>query len=263
MEQQTISIAKAGIMTSLNARVSILAAANPAYGRYNTKRSIEDNIQLPAALLSRFDLLWLIADKSDREQDLRLARHITYVHQHNTNPPQQHAPLDMKLMRRYIAMCQRQIPLIPKELRDYIVGCYCELRKESRLEDNKNTTTFTSARTLLAILRLSTALARLRTAQVVEKDDVSEAIRLMEMSKDSLKAAPTAVKGQQEVDRIYQFILSISEGSKTIKVQDIKDRATAKGYKPDAIDRCLEEYESLDVWQLNQARTKLTIMESL
>ena len=103
MEQQTISIAKAGIMTSLNARVSILAAANPAYGRYNTKRSIEDNIQLPAALLSRyllvslssfspcllcpnpshprFDLLWLIADKSDRENDLRLARHITYVHQ--------------------------------------------------------------------------------------------------------------------------------------------------------------------------------------
>jgi len=263
MEQQTISIAKAGIMTSLNARVSILAAANPAYGRYNTKKSIEDNVQLPAALLSRFDLLWLIADKSDREGDLRLARHITYVHQHNTNPPQQHAPLDMKLMRRYIAMCQKQVPLIPKELRDYIVGCYCELRKESRLEDNKNTTTFTSARTLLAILRLSTALARLRTSQVVEKDDVSEAIRLMEMSKDSLKVAPTTAKGQQEVDRIYQFILSIAEGSKTIKVQDIKDRSTAKGYKPDAIDRCLEEYESLDVWQLNQARTKLTIMESL
>merc|ERR1712217_378995 len=92
MEQQTISIAKAGIMTSLNARVSILAAANPAYGRYNTKRSIEDNIQLPAALLSRFVLLWLIADKSDREMDLRLAKHITYVHQHNINPPQQHTP---------------------------------------------------------------------------------------------------------------------------------------------------------------------------
>jgi len=263
MEQQTISIAKAGIMTSLNARVSILAAANPAYGRYNTKRSIEDNIQLPAALLSRFDLLWLIADKSDRENDLRLARHITYVHQNNTNPPQQYTPLDMSLMRRYIAMCQKQVPLIPPELRDYIVGCYCELRKESRAEENKNTTTFTSARTLLAILRLSTALARLRTAQTVEKDDVGEAIRLMEMSKDSLKAAPTTSRGQQEVDRIYQFILSIAEGSKTVKVQDIRDRATSKGFKPDAIDRCLEEYESLDVWELNQARSKLTITNNL
>merc|ERR1711981_225180 len=113
MEQQTISIAKAGIMTSLNARVSILAAANPAYGRYNTKRSIEDNIQLPAALLSRFDLLWLIADKSDREMDLRLAHHITYVHTHNQQPPAQTTPLDMKLMRRYINKCKAQTPGIP------------------------------------------------------------------------------------------------------------------------------------------------------
>merc|ERR1711962_1453854 len=177
MEQQTVSIAKAGIMTTLNARVSILAAANPAYGRYNPKKSMSDNIQLPAALLSRFDLLWLIADRPDRENHLRLAQHITYVHQNNINPPQQYTPLDMSLMRRYIAMCQKQVPLIPPELRDYIVGCYCELRKESRAEENKNTTTFTSARTLLAILRLSTALARLRTAQTVEKDDVGEAIR--------------------------------------------------------------------------------------
>ena len=58
-------------MTSLNARVSILAAANPAYGRYNIKKSVEQNVQLPAALLSRFDLLWLIRDKADRDDDLR------------------------------------------------------------------------------------------------------------------------------------------------------------------------------------------------
>lgn len=58
-------------MTTLNARVSILAAANPAYGRYNPKKSAEQNIQLPAALLSRFDILWLIQDKPDRDNDLR------------------------------------------------------------------------------------------------------------------------------------------------------------------------------------------------
>jgi hypothetical protein len=89
MEQQTVSIAKAGIMTTLNARVSILAAANPAYGRYNYKKTVTQNIQLPAALLSRFDLLWLIADRPDRENDLRLAQHITYVHKNNTQPPSQ------------------------------------------------------------------------------------------------------------------------------------------------------------------------------
>lgn len=68
---QYLNFFKAGIMTRLNARVSILAAANPAYGRYDAKRSVEQNIQLPAALLSRFDLLWLIQDKADRDNDLR------------------------------------------------------------------------------------------------------------------------------------------------------------------------------------------------
>lgn len=90
---------QAGIMTSLNARCSILAAANPAYGRYNPRKSIEQNIQLPAALLSRFDLLWLIQDKPDADADLRLAQHITYVHQHCRQPPTHFTPIDMKLMR--------------------------------------------------------------------------------------------------------------------------------------------------------------------
>ncbi len=71
MEQQTISIAKAGIMTRLNARTSILAAANPAFGRYDPKKTVEQNVQLPAALLSRFDLLWLIQDRHDKDNDLR------------------------------------------------------------------------------------------------------------------------------------------------------------------------------------------------
>merc|ERR1712079_698319 len=259
MEQQTISIAKVGIMTSLNARVSILAAANPAYGRYNFNKSVEANVQLPAALLSRFDLLWLIADKSDREQDLRLAKHITYVHQHNTNPPQEYSPIDMKLMRRYVALCQKKDPDVPKELTDFIVGSYMSLRRESR--DDPKQSTFTSARTLLAILRLSTALARLRLVDQVEKEDVSEAMRLMEMSKDSLKQQQQpANRGKKDVDVIYDLIRSIAEGSKTLKVQDIRDRATSKGFKPDQVDKCLDDYEELSVWQLNQARTKLTFI---
>merc|ERR1712072_1416451 len=82
MEQQTISIAKAGITTTLNARTSILAAANPLMGRYNIKRSPEENIDLPTALLSRFDLLFLLLDVPDRDHDANLARHVLHVHQH-------------------------------------------------------------------------------------------------------------------------------------------------------------------------------------
>lgn len=99
MEQQTISIAKAGIMTSLNARVTIIAAANPAFGRYNPKRTIEENIQLPAALLSRFDLLWLIQDIPNRDSDKRIADHITYVHMKGEQPKSIYQSINMQLMR--------------------------------------------------------------------------------------------------------------------------------------------------------------------
>merc|ERR1719295_1557664 len=260
MEQQTISIAKAGIMTTLNARVSILAAANPAYGRYNHKKSITQNIQLPAALLSRFDLLWLIADRPDRENDLRLAQHITYVHSHNRQPPSQHTPLDMKLMRRYIALCKKQNPIVPEELTEYIVGSYCEMRKSAR---NNKDMTFTSARTLLAILRLATALARLRIEDRVQKEDVNEAIRLMEMSKDSLTLGQEegSARPQSITDKIYSVIREMAGQQKTLKIADIKERCTSKGYKLDQIDEAIEEYEELNVFSINQAKTKITFID--
>jgi DNA replicative helicase MCM subunit Mcm2 (Cdc46/Mcm family) len=80
MEQQTVSIAKAGITTTLNARTSVLAAANPIFGRYNKKLTASQNINLPNALLSRFDLLFLLLDTAQYEKDEALARHVTYVH---------------------------------------------------------------------------------------------------------------------------------------------------------------------------------------
>ena len=99
MEQQTISISKAGITTTLNARTSILAAANPLYGRYNPKASPVENINLPAALLSRFDVMFLILDKPNRDDDERLAQHVTYVHMHNAHPELEHETIDPVLMR--------------------------------------------------------------------------------------------------------------------------------------------------------------------
>lgn len=258
MEQQTISIAKAGIMTCLNARVSILAAANPAYGRYNPRRTIEQNIQLPAALLSRFDLLWLIQDKPDRDNDLRLAKHITFVHSHGKQPPSRIKALDMSLVRRYISLCKRKNPVITPELAEIIVNSYVELRKEAR---NNKDMTFTSARNLLGILRLSTALARLRLADEVDKDDVQEALRLLEMSKDSLNQTEQKTGHVQNTsDKIFALIRELAGASKTVKVSDVMERCTTKGYKPDEIDTCIEEYEELNVWQVNQTRTKITFI---
>lgn len=99
MEQQTISISKAGISTTLNARTSILAAANPLFGRYNIKASVVENVNLPAALLSRFDLLFLILDKPSRDADERLAEHVTFVHMHNRHPELEHEVIPPNIIR--------------------------------------------------------------------------------------------------------------------------------------------------------------------
>lgn len=93
-------------------------------------------------------------------------------------------PLDMNLMRRYIKLCKQKVPMVPQELTEYIVKCYVEMRNDAR---NNKDSSFTSARNLLAILRLSTALSKLRLQDVVDKSDVVEALRLLEMSKISLK----------------------------------------------------------------------------
>jgi len=260
MEQQTISIAKAGIMTSLNARVSILAAANPAFGKYNPKKTIEQNIQLPAALLSRFDLLWLIQDKPDRDSDLRLAQHITYVHQHNVQPPTNFTPLDMKLMRRYIALCKTKQPSVPDSLTDHIVSVYVEMRKEARVNTDS---TYTSARTLLGILRLSTALARLRLSNVVERDDVNEAIRLMEMSKESLKPKYESIQRPKSVsDQIFSIIREMvpASGPRVVNYQEAMEKCARKGFTPEMFSECCRTYEDLNIWQVNAIHTKITFI---
>ncbi|KAJ7172150.1 MCM2/3/5 family-domain-containing protein [Mycena filopes] len=209
MEQQTISISKAGISTTLNARTSILAAANPLYGRYNPKISPVENINLPAALLSRFDLLFLILDKPSRDDDERLAQHVTYVHMHNTHPELEQEVVPPKIMRHYIAMAREKRPIVPPAVSSYVVDSYVRLRKMGKEDEEQNKShTYTSARTLLGILRLAQALARLRFSDTVEHPDVDEALRLMECSKQSLDDDDGAELGPDKsaLSQIFRLI---------------------------------------------------------
>jgi DNA replication licensing factor MCM7 len=260
MEQQTISIAKAGILTTLNARVSILAAANPIFGRYNLKKSIQQNIELPAALLSRFDLIWLITDTPNSDFDRRLAQHITEVHMTERERPneQEESAVDMKLMRRYIALCKTKEPMVPEFLTDFLVDAYIEMRKEAR--NNKQIGTFTSPRTLLAILRLSTALARLRLADVVEQGDVNEAIRLIEMSKDSLnkEADDNGVHAAfRNTEKIFRIIKESAGDEREVLLKDVREKCLNKGFTDSEFDEALEEYEELNIWQLSRDKSKV------
>eukprot|EP00493_Phyllostaurus_siculus_P026018 UN26363 len=164
MEQQTVSIAKAGVTTTLNARTAVLAAANPAFGRFDKRKSVEANINLPAALLSRFDLLWVIVDRPDHDRDLNLARHIAYVHQHDTYPELEFKAYTADFLRAYIAKAREFEPTIPKDLSEFIVLSYVQVRQAALGEDDRydSRKIIGTPRALLSILRLAQAMARLR-----------------------------------------------------------------------------------------------------
>lgn len=127
MEQQTVSIAKAGIVTTLNARTSILAAANPLFGRYNKKETPHKNINLPAALLSRFDLIFILLDKAEREKDLEMAKHIGQVHKTKEGPKTNN--YSSEILRSYIALAKSYNPVINEDLHNQLTKRYIQKRK--------------------------------------------------------------------------------------------------------------------------------------
>ena len=113
---------------------------------------------------------------------------------------------------------------------------------------------------------MATALARLRIVDTVEKEDVNEAMRLMEMSKDSLNLQLENGQGRVKstIDRIYDVIREmLPVGNKsTLKISEIKERCTSKGFKPDQIDDCISEYERLNVFHVNDSKTKITFVDA-
>lgn len=127
MEQQTVSITKAGIITTLNARTAVLAAANPVYGRYRKSETTQKNLNLPAALLSRFDLIFILLDVADKTRDFELALHIGRVHQRKKVPV--NGIFDEKFLKTYIAMCKDYKPIIPEELNEEMIKRYIGKRQ--------------------------------------------------------------------------------------------------------------------------------------
>ncbi|KZT09595.1 MCM-domain-containing protein [Laetiporus sulphureus 93-53] len=267
MEQQTISISKAGISTTLNARTSVLAAANPLFGRYNPKLSPVENINLPAALLSRFDLLFLILDKPTKDDDERLAQHVTYVHMYNTHPELDYELVDPTIMRHYIALSRQYRPTVPQEVSDYVVESYVRLRKQSKdEEEQKKSHAYISARTLLGVLRLAQALCRLRNSNEVIKEDVDEALRLMEVSKASLQEEENQERDQDRSDtsKIYRLIKDMAVDRRAVSDGKRKKRKTKRlGRGPagendmDVDDEGLQDQDDLDELSLVDIRARV------
>jgi len=175
MEQQTVSIAKAGIVARLNARASVLAAGNPKYGRYIPSRSISENVNLPPTILSRFDLIFVLKDTPNVERDRSLAAHIAAVH---GEPEAVKPPLDAETLRKYIAYARKFVkPVLDPKAREMLTNFFVEMRRKSL--ENPDAPIAITARQLEALIRLAEAHARMALKNRVTEEDAAEAIRLM------------------------------------------------------------------------------------
>lgn len=181
MEQQTVSIAKAGIITTLNARTSILAAANPVESKYNVDLPITRNIDLPPTLISRFDLLYLVLDQVDETLDRKLAQHLVGLYLEDAPNTGGYDVLPLDELSAYIDYARTNIhPVLSSEASDELVASYVSLRSIGASDPRSSEKRITATtRQLESMIRLSEAHARMRFAAHVELQDVQEACRLM------------------------------------------------------------------------------------
>jgi len=182
MEQQSASIAKGGIVATLNARTSILAAANPMFGKYDPFKNLTENVNLPIPLLTRFDLIFVVRDIPHKEKDRQIAQHI--LSQHGTSGTDTTSLIDVDILTKYLAYAKQNDPVLTKEAENKIMEFYLKMRSVEG-EDKEKMITITP-RQLEGLIRLSTARARILLKNQVEEDDADRAIYLFnEMLKNA------------------------------------------------------------------------------
>ncbi|MDQ3848097.1 MAG: minichromosome maintenance protein MCM, partial [Thermoproteota archaeon] len=173
MEQQTCSVAKGGIVATLNARTSILSAANPIYGKYDPYKNITENVNLPVPLLTRFDLIFIVRDSPDKEKDNRVASHILEIHRDSGQAAK--PAIDIDLFSKYLSYAKQIEPSLTPEAIDIVRSYYMDMR---RIESEGMITV--TPRQLEGLIRLASARARLLLKDMVDAEDAQRAIYLVD-----------------------------------------------------------------------------------
>ena len=226
MEQQTASIAKGGIVATLNARTSILAAANPMYGKYDPFKNITENVNLPIPLLTRFDLIFVVRDQPSKERDEKIAKHI--IDLHTPQGIDSRSLIDSETLTKYVSYAKRVDPILTKEAETKILDYYLKMRNVDA--DDMITVT---PRQLEGLIRLATARARLLLKNQVEEEDAQRAIDLLQnMFEDAGIDVNTGKvdlgvlqgKPRSEVSKMQSFmeILQTLEGEPKKPVEESK-----------------------------------------
>ena len=177
MEQHTVSVAKGGIVATLNARTAVLAAANPALGRYEPNRTVAENISLPVTILSRFDIIFVLRDVPNKDADAKMSQHILEIHQRGISPVE--APVDAELLRKYISYSKTIQPELSNDALNRLREFYLAMRMASESEGSPVAIT---ARQLESLVRVSEARARAALRKVVTGEDAEAAISIMKRS---------------------------------------------------------------------------------
>uniref|UniRef100_A0A3B3UX94 DNA replication licensing factor MCM6 n=1 Tax=Poecilia latipinna TaxID=48699 RepID=A0A3B3UX94_9TELE len=202
MEQQTISITKAGVKATLNARTSILAAANPVSGRYDRSKSLKQNINLTAPIMSRFDLFFILVDECNEVTDYAIARRIVDLHSRVEESVDRLYSLDE--IRRYLLFARQFKPKISSESEEFIVEQYKRLRQRDGSGSVSKSAWRITVRQLESMIRLSEAMARMHCCDEVQPKHVKEAFRLLNKSIIRVETPDINLEQEEETEEESQ-----------------------------------------------------------
>jgi DNA replication licensing factor MCM5 len=248
MEQQTISIAKAGITTVLNSRASVLAAANPIFGRYDDLKGIDENIDLMSTVLSRFDCIFIVRDVRDVERDKKIARHVLGVHinaaiEGNSNTPD----IDAATLKKFVGFCRdRCAPRLNDEAAAMLSGQYVHIRsgvrQSLRERPNEAQVIPITVRQLEALVRISESLAKMRLSAEATPTDVEEAIRLFKTSTLAASQSNPVMGGagaSADVKKAEDFLKRRMGLRMTVNAKRVLEEAQSQGYAVEAVQRAI------------------------
>jgi replicative DNA helicase Mcm len=262
LENQTVSISKANIQATLIARTTVLAAANPKFGRFDPYGIIADQIDLPPTLINRFDLIFPIKDLPEENRDERMAKHILTLHQ---TPDMQEPEISTEILRKYIAYARQRIsPQLTDGALEEIKDFYLKMRKSGGGGESGIRSIPISARQLEALVRLSEASAKSRLDERVTRKDAKKAIELLDYC--LMQVGFDKETGKIDIDRITTGITATSRShilvlkeiigeletkhGKSIPIDDVVAEARNRGMDEDKVEEALERLKrSGDVYE--------------
>jgi replicative DNA helicase Mcm len=263
LEQQTVTVSKAGIQATLQSRCSLLAAANPKYGAFDTYEPIAEQIDIEPALLSRFDLIFTVVDNPDPDFDGKLADHVLSANEvgemkmqydKTTNPSvteqsiteegeEVNPQVSKEMFRKYISYAkQKAVPAMSKEAREEIKEFYVDLRGTAERDDPVPLT----ARKLEALVRLAEASARIRLSNTVDKGDAERAIKIVRTCLEDVGIDPET--GEMDADTVETGTTNTQRNRiNTVKGIITELESESDGGVP--IADIIEEAEKIDIDQ--------------